>query len=255
MDGRSVSNQTPGTHVNIDVALPQGEFLGKVTVTADMEVSHIGLPIIGKYKDIIHSRSVAGPVGYITQVPGDTCFPLAVSWDGVPKKDKHEYPPLKDLNIGDSFKMFVGSQQVKNSAFTSFLEPAASAHYINEAIAQSLGIKEPEPNFIPAVKVGDFIELNNGIVGQKRLAGSPFREALLTQPYVVLPVITGQSPFNQSRELIGFVAFKITDIEINQKQGIVETITGTIVRVAINAPQTGNTAVSKVTVLGIRLLE
>lgn len=257
-DGKPVSNETPGTKVDGKVELPQGTFLGRVTVTSEKAISHMFLPIIGRNVDTIRARAVAGPVGAAQRLPENKAFPLAVSWDCRPKDESQPIPALKDMQIGDSFIMYVGSQKVKNAAFTSFLEPAASASYINQAISQSLGLVSEQPGFIPSIKVGDDIELNNGIVGQKQLAGSPYRESLLNEPYVILPVITGDSPFNQSREVIGFVGMKITDLKVNQKHGIVETITATLVKVAIGTPDPGEPGpppVGELSALSIKLLE
>jgi hypothetical protein len=139
---------------------------------------------------------VAGSAGPLHNNPENQTFPLAVSIDAVPRKDKHGLAdiPLNQVNIGGAVRFYMGSQQVKSAAWTSFTESSANAKYIQQAVDQSLGWQAPVPGFIPSIEAGDSINLNNGIVGQKELGEAPRLEALLGLDYIILPVIQGEPP-------------------------------------------------------------
>lgn len=257
-DGRLVGSQSKNTNVNVIVVPSTFGAPGKVEVLAQMYVSHFLMPIMGRAGDWIRVRSVAGPSCIARQCPHNTCFPLAVSWDTVPNGNKDQAIALSQMHIGDTFRLYINSQKYKNAAFTSFTKDSANAHYIRSAINQILQLEPQVPGLIPSVSVGDNINLNNGVVGQKKLATSPEKEALLALNYIILPAITGDPPFNQARQIIGFIAFDVTAVEVNKTDGAVETITGILKKVAIASPASGpqNWApIDRLSVQAIKLLE
>lgn len=138
--------------------------------------------------------------------------------------------PLSSANVGDTVVFYINSQQYKNAAFTSLTEKETNANWIDNAIEQSLGLQSPIPGYIPSVKAGDDIYLMNGVAGQKKLASDPDYTALVNKKVLFLPVISGNPPFNQSQKCIGFIAVRVTDVEINQSGGVVESITCKIIR-------------------------
>ncbi|MBI4533792.1 MAG: Tad domain-containing protein [Candidatus Melainabacteria bacterium] len=231
-DGRAVSNNSPNTIVTVYPIPPSQTDTGSVQVSAQMTINHLLAPIIGRTNDVIYASSLAGGSGTLNQLNGDQAFPLAVSIDAIPQKLVGDPPgiPLYQRQVGQSVEFYINSQQVKNAAFTSFTESSANANYIKDAIDQSLGLAPVEPGFIPSITVNDEINLNNGVVGQKKLADSPQLDALLAQPLLILPVISGTPPYNQSRPVIGFIGVKVTAVEVNGSGGEVETITCTIVK-------------------------
>lgn len=173
---------------------------------------------------------MAGSSGKLWILNANQAFPIAVSIDAVPDtKTGLPAKPLSGCSIGDAFTLYLGSQKVKNACFTTFDSPP-SAHYINEAIGQALELRDEIPGFVPAIKVGDPIHLDNGISGQKRLADSPYIAALQSKGPFILPVIQGDPAFNQTSPVVGFIGFKILSVDVNGKNGIVESITGQLVK-------------------------
>jgi hypothetical protein len=193
--------------------------------------------MFGRLSDTISVVSIAGTTGNLAQLYADQAFPLAVSIDTIPRDNNVNGLPLNSRGVGDTFTLYINSQQVKNSAWTSMsTDQAASKSYIQKAIDQALGLAKIVPGYIPAITIGDPINLNNGVMGQMQLAKSPYIEALTNPnaPVLVLPVIEGDPSFNSNRPVVGFVGFKVTSVTTSNKGGIVETITGTIQRPQIN---------------------
>ncbi|MBI4533790.1 MAG: hypothetical protein HY711_07560 [Candidatus Melainabacteria bacterium] len=230
-DGKAVSNQSPGAIITVNPIPPNLPLdTGSVTVTASMSIRHMLAPIFGRTVDTLVSQSTAGSSGSLNRLGSNQAFPLAVSLDAVPRNNNIDGQPLYSRQLGDTVDFYINSQQVKNASFTSFTECSSNANYIKGAVAQSLGLEPVQPGFIPSIQVGDSININNGVVGQKHLARSPQFEALTSQPILILPVITGTPPYNQSRQVVGFIGVRVTTVTINQSGGEVETITGTLVR-------------------------
>lgn len=229
-DGKFVSNDSEGTRVDCIVKEPQGNIPGEVQVEATMRIRHILAPIFLRGGDDIKVVSVAGTSGQLWLLNVNQAFPVAVSINAVPsEKTGINAKPLSACSLGDEFTIYLGSQKVKNGCFTTF-DSSPSAHYINEAIGQALELREKIPGFVPAVQIGQQINLDNGISGQKKLADSPFLTALQNKGPFVLPVIEGDPAMNQSRPVIGFIGFKVLSVDVNGKSGIVESIRGQLVR-------------------------
>lgn len=254
VEGKYAVN-SPQMVIDVSVLPPGVNEPGRVTVIGRSFVTHFLMPLMGRAGDWVAVRAVAGPSGGASEIPKGTCFPLAVSWDTVPNGNGDQAMALSQMHLGDTFRLYIGSQKYKNAAFTSLDSGAASAKIITNAIDQILGLSTIDQ--VPAVKVGDEISLNNGVAGQKQLAGDTYSAALLSKEFIILPVISGDPPFNQHRKVRGFVAMKVTRIDTNGKGGVVETITGMLKEVAIKGGNGGTVSpdVGDLSVRSIRLLE
>ncbi len=226
-DGRAVSSYSDQTTVSVDVTAPSLNDPGRVKVTASMVTGNSFGRIVGRPTELVVTSATAGPRGLARTVPAGQLFPLAASWDAVPENDV----ALKDRKLGDIVKLYVNSQQVKNAAFTGF-DSTADAGYISSAIDAYLKLSDPDPSQQrSAVIAGESkVNLNNGVAGQKRLAYPGHKAALLERKILYLPVILGTPPINQDATVIGFITIEVLDVEINGAGGIVQTITGRLVK-------------------------
>lgn len=118
------------------------------------------------------------------------------------------------------------NQVTENAAFTTLTHPNPSGSVLKDLMDLALdkSIKGSAPTIKP-FSVGDYITLNNGIVGMKSLA-DPAEESLLTgknasgDPITrFVPVISGYPPFNQQRKVVGFIAVQFTDADDKQGNG------------------------------------
>jgi hypothetical protein len=228
-DGRAVSNASNGTTVQVAVSPPGQNRYGSVRVDAQMKIRHFFAPMFSRYTDIVRCTSIAGTHGNLNEVFADQLFPLALS---ATASSPTNPIPLSSAKVGDRFKLIINSQSFKNAAFTSLSSDPASGNYIQDAVMQALGLTPVKPGFIPSVTLGDNIKLNNGIVGQKKLASPAELQALTdpSRPPLILPVINGDPAFTQSGTVVGFVGIRITDVTLTQGGGVVETITGILQR-------------------------
>lgn len=234
-DGHAVVEGVSGTRVSVQVTPPTPLTPGSVEVAASMPIRHLIAPLLGRFTDVVSATSVAGTSGQLFQLFSGQGFPLVPSLTAVPRQNGVDGTPLYQRRLGDTVTFYINSQQVKNAAFTSFTESSANANYIKSAISQALGLSPEIPGFIPAVSIGDEVNLNNGVVGQQELAKDPLLSALTAPDRVlVLPVITGDPAFNQSRPVVGFIGFQVTSVTFGQGRGIVETITGRLVAPQVN---------------------
>ncbi len=232
-DGRIVANQSPGTAVNVTVTPPVGfSGPGTVQVDATMQTSNLFASFFGRPTETISVTSIAGTTGNLFQLYADQAFPLAVSLDAVPRSNNVDGTPLNQCKIGDTVQFYINSQQVKNAAFTSFTVQPASASYIQSAVEQALGLAPVIPGFVPAIAIGDQINVNNGVIGQKKLAKGAELQALLdpSRPVLTVPVVTGDPALNQSRPVVGFVGLRVTGVTLGNGGGVVETITAVLER-------------------------
>jgi len=232
-DGRAVSNNSANTAITVLVSQAGPSDPGTVEVTAQMRVNHLLASIFGRSSDVVSVTGTAGGTATNKTINGNQAFPLAVSIDAVPRDNNVDGTPLYARGIGQSISFYINSQQVKNAAFTSFTQSSANANYINKAIDQALGLVDPVAGFIPSMNVGDYINLSNGVIGQKRLAQGADLNALLAQPLLILPVISGDPSYSQSRPILGWIGVKLTGVTVDQKGGVVETITGTLIKTMV----------------------
>lgn len=232
-DGVPVSSATQGTSVNVTINTDVPGERGTCQVTATQPIGNWLGAIFGHNTDTLTVSSTAAASQSVSGIANNIMFPLAVSIDAVPTSKTITGIPLGRLVPGEKFSIYINSQQIKNGAFTSFTVKETNANWLNDAIDQSLGFKTPVPNFIPAVHVGDNIYLMNGVAGQKKLADDPRLDALKAKDHIVLPVIEGTPPFNQSRPVIGWVVVEVTNVEKNKSGGEVETIETVITQAAV----------------------
>lgn len=225
-DGTSVDDASTPMDVSVTVVPSTVTTPGTVRVTAEVTANNILAKIFNNHTTQVRASALAGGTGPLAQMNGTTLFPLAVSLDD--SKKSLNFRPLNELHVGDTFELVINSQQYKNAAFTSFSDPNTNANWIKAAISQSLGLPTNTSVTIPPVKVGDPINLTNGVLGQKALADDPYFSALSQQEVIYLAVVEGSVPFNQSRPLVGFIGVKVNSIAVNKSGGIVEQISVTL---------------------------
>jgi hypothetical protein len=225
-DGRSVSKNSPNTTVSANILNPaNANILGQCQCNASMQVQNYFAKMFGMYNQTVNTTSTATAYKSLTAVDPGILFPLAVSIDTL----KGHTVPLYQNKVGDTVTFNIESQQVDNSAWTSLSVAHPNANWIDQAIDSALGINFV-PGLIPGVSIGDQIGLMNGVAGTKDLSGSnPENSALLSQ-IVCLPVIQGDSPYNQTTPLIGWITVQITKVTKNMGKGKVLQFTATIVK-------------------------
>lgn len=234
-DGKAVSNDSEGCNVNVIVTPPTNTAHGQVEVDATLEVEHWFAPFAGHWTDTIQVGSVAGTAGKLIRLNAGQGFPLAISIDQAPTDNKGNVlgMPLNQMKPGDSIKLYIGSQSMKNAAWTSLTAGSANASTINTMLDEGLGLQTKKQIDIPSVAVGDMINLNNGVMGMKDLCKEPTYSALLNEPFFIVPVVAGAPAYNQQAAVVGFTGLKITNVDSKSNNGIVMTITGTL----MNMPQ------------------
>ena len=232
-NGVKVASTSPGTNVQVSIDTNVAGERGVCTVTATQTIDNWLASLFGRPTDVVEVTSTAAASQTVSGVAANMLFPLAVSIDAVPTHKSISQLPLGKLKPGDTFNVYINSQQIKNGAFTSFTVKNTNANWFNDAIDQGLGLKAPTAGFIPPVHIGDQIYLSNGVAGQKRLANAEELEALRAGEHFLLPVIEGTPPYNQSRTVIGWVSVKVKNVETNNSGGEVETIETEIVDAAV----------------------
>ncbi|MBI4533159.1 MAG: hypothetical protein HY711_04355 [Candidatus Melainabacteria bacterium] len=258
-DGRFVETNAEGTRVVVSILAPNPPDVGTITVTAETTVRHWLMPWVGRWLDKVSTTSVASAPAPVTQLPENVPFPLAVSIDAIGQAE--ELIPLSARNIGDTVQFHIASQQVKNAAFTSFSDDNPNADYVRQAIDQTLGLVPPTDHLIPSIKIGDSISLNNGVLGEKRLAEGQLLEAITSQPFLVLPVFEGEAPDNQSRSVIGFITVRVTNVTVNEGGDGVLTFTCQLLKTVIKGiggtfpPGSYGDALARLSPLAVKLVQ
>lgn len=224
-DGRLVSKDSANTSVSANIINPVNPIIaGQCQCSATMRIDNIFAKMFGSYNQTVGTTSVATAYTSITGVDTGILFPLAVSIDTL---NGHSVP-LYQSKVGDTVTFNVNSSQVDNAAWTSFTKTNPNANWLSQAIDSALGI-DYVAGLIPAVNIGDQISLINGVAGTKDLTNDPEHSALLAQQ-VCLPVIQGETAYNQSRPLIGWITVQITKVDKNMGKGKVLQFTCTIVK-------------------------
>lgn len=268
-DGLNVKNTPNVIDVNATTVPPVGANMGTVTVDITMTLKDIISPIFGRMLDNVHVVAVAGAAGKVVTTYKNTVFPLAVSLDEVPSaQGKGTAGPslLQAIEDGsNALTIYVNSQSYKNGAFTSFTDKQTNANWLNNAIDQALGIPPKQSVEIPPVSIGEDIYLNNGNVGQQRLASDPeFSQLTAPDRVIVLPVMSGKPAYNQTRRCIGFVAVHVDAVNKPHGNGIVESLHVQLRKIAIpgvtgTLPSTGieewDTALYEIDPSTIKLLQ
>ncbi|MBI4534605.1 MAG: hypothetical protein HY711_11730 [Candidatus Melainabacteria bacterium] len=229
-NGHPVANTSPETTVVVETTPPTSLYAGHVKVTASIAVHHFLARIFGRDSDVLTLSAVAGTGGTLRAIGPRQTFPLAVSIDTVPRDNDVPGVPLNQLRLGDTIHLYINSQQVKNAAFVAFGGQQPTAVWLRQAIDEVLGLEENPSGLIPPIVVGDVGNLTNGVDGGRILSQEPRLGVLLNQAVVTLPVVEGDPAFNGSRPIVGFVGIHVTDVHFGEGNGIVEDITGTIVK-------------------------
>ncbi|MBY0549338.1 MAG: hypothetical protein K2W95_18830 [Candidatus Obscuribacterales bacterium] len=236
-DGKSVTNDETGS-VSIDFPPPDANQIGVCKVTASREIKNWLSSVFGHPTDTITAVATAAASQAANRINANMLFPVAVSLDAGPELNKSNgntdpqyanYKPLKDLKIGDRFKMYLNSQQIKNACYTSFNSKNTNASWLSDAVDMYAGITPPQPNFIPEATAGDTIFLQNG-TATSVLGKEPRTGHLTDRDIVVMPVITGKAEMNQSRTLVGWITVKLESIKKESGSGSSEVLTGILMK-------------------------
>jgi Flp pilus assembly protein TadG len=229
-DGWAVCNTSTPVAVNVNVERPSPGVAGKVRVTATMNVKHMIGPLVGVCDSTLNVTALASGTGNMVSTSGMNLFPLAVSLDSARRELNSR--PLNQAHVGESFDLYINSQQYKNAAFTSFNVPNTNSNWIKDAIDNSLNIQGADKLNPPIgnVQIGDDISTTNGVIGSKTLASDPYLKALTDKKVIYIAVVEGEVPFSQQRPLVGFIGLKVNNVEINQHHGVVEKISVQIVK-------------------------
>lgn len=224
-DGRLVSQNSPHTTVTANILNPANPIIiGQCQCNGSMQVDNYFAKMFGMFNQTVNTTSTATAYNSLISVDPGILFPLAVSIDTL---NGHTVP-LYQNKVGDTVTFIVNSSKFDNSAWTSFTIPNTNANWLSQAIDSALGINFV-PGLIPGVNIGDQISLINGVAGTKDLTADPENSALLST-IVCLPVIQGETAFNQSRPLIGWITVQITKVSKNNGKGNVLQFTATIVK-------------------------
>jgi hypothetical protein len=196
-------------------------------VDAQQKIGNVFAKIFGHASDNINTHSQAIAYRSVTGINPNTGFPLIVSVDTTNGNSK----PLYKLGLGDSFDIYINSQQYKNAAWTSFLNKNTNADWLKNAMQMGLGLSPMQSGVFTGIDVGQEASMGNGVMAQKALAGGSELNALIDpDAQFVIPVMTGDPPYNQSRTVVGFVTIKVTGVEINKSGGEVEVLHAKLVK-------------------------
>ena len=224
-DGRGMSNTSDRTTVMANYMMDSSNNSGTCNVDATMTIDNMFAKLIGHHSDDISVKSAAIGYSSIDKIDPDQMFPMAVSLDTT----NGGRQPLWKAKIGDTVTFDINSQQFKNAAFTSFSKPNPNANWLNQVIDQMLGFS-PKNGSVPAMEIGENLNLINGVAGQKKLADGQYLSRLKEIKELALPVMLGDPPYNQSRKFVGVITVQITNITTNQSGGQVETFTAKLVK-------------------------
>ncbi|HEY9792160.1 MAG TPA: pilus assembly protein TadG-related protein [Candidatus Obscuribacterales bacterium] len=226
-DGLAVSNGTPNDSVTEVDQFDAANQTGTVTVDGSRQIHNMFSSLFGHSSDTVNTHSVAQAWRSVTTIYPNQAFPMMVSLDTT----QGNQIPLYQHKVGDTFNIYINSQQWKNAAWTGFNTGNTNANYITNAIDQLFGFSAMQPGYIPQMSVGDTMSLGNGVAGQKQLAGGNYINVLTDPQFnIVLPVMSGDPPYNQSRQADGYVIVHVNSVDINQSGGQVETFHVTIVK-------------------------
>jgi Flp pilus assembly protein TadG len=204
-----VSNSSPGTTVTVSTTPGTATKPATVTVTATRRLRLMFSSIFSHQLETVTASATAGGAGGLAETAAGEVFPLAVSIDAI---GSYTAQPLSQLTVGQQIILDLGANKDQVACSTGLTAGAANANYFKDAMDEALGINQiSSPPTVPPVSVGDSISLNNGNGGFHRMMGDPEYSALMNQP-IICPIIEGGAPFNQSRQVIGFVGLKITSM-------------------------------------------
>ncbi len=144
-------------------------------------------------------------LGWVRQLRPGAGFPIAVGDNYVPPVGQRMWvtfsPDYSDTGGWHAFKL--------NSCSASTTESLIN------------GTWKDNPNIDPndlAIKVGDYITMQNGVADSVlKTLRREFLNVHHGQWTVILPVIPGSNTYNQTQEVLGFVAFEIVDVDPSGK--------------------------------------
>lgn len=227
-DGKSVSNETPGVTITSQCSSwDTSDNSATCTVDATQTINNLFAKIFGHAQDNITTHSVAKAWRSVTGIRPNTGFPLMVSIDTTQGNPK----PLWKMNVGDRFDIHINSQKYKNAAWTSFKMHNTNAAWLKQAMEMGLGLEAMKDGVFTGIDAGDNASMANGVQAQKALAGGDEMSALTGEGQnFVIPVMTGEPPYNQDRQVVGFVTIHVTGVEINKSGGDVEVLHTVLVK-------------------------
>lgn len=235
-DGRFVLDSSPNTTVTVNIVAPtltpvakgggggsgsggvSGKGSGKgaggaamggtVRVSATIGIDNMFAKIFSRPIETVNATALAGPVGGASAAGGAQTFPMAVSVNA-PGPDG---TLISSKQVGDTVQL--GWQQ--NVAWTG---PAS------QVSTQMTQYMQPGTGGTPPIRVGDNINLNNGMqAGNISQMGSNFVNEIIN-----MPVFQQAAPaFNGNVPVIGFISIQVTGISGSVITGklVVGTFTG-----------------------------
>jgi Flp pilus assembly protein TadG len=201
------------------------------TVELNQPITNFCGYFVGQPQTTISVLSTAGAYSSVTAVDGNTLFPIALSWDTL-----NAGPALKTKMLGDQITITIESQQNSNGDWTGL---TSGSHSASDILSLVNGIVNNTPNSVPPVSVGDNINLTGGVGPKPQDFNGQNLAYIYGQP-IVLPIITGDPPFTQTRPCIGFLAVQVTNVgRSNPGNGL--QLTATIVKGLVKGTGGGTT--------------
>jgi hypothetical protein len=227
-DGKPVSNSTPGRSITVQPGTWDNN-TNSAIFDADSQctINNVFARMFGHGTDTINTHSRAQCWRSIIGIPANSGFPLIVSADTTQGNPK----PLYQMQVGDKFDIYINSQKFKNGAWTSFKMKNTNASWLKEAVDMGLGLSPMTPGHFTGIDVGESASMANGVQAQKELAKGEKLAAFTDEGRTyIIPVMSGEPPYNQERNVVGFVTIKVNGVKINQSGGAVEVINTTLVK-------------------------
>jgi Flp pilus assembly protein TadG len=227
-DGKPVSNSTAGRQITVQPgSWDTGTNSATFDADAEATINNVFARIFGHPTDTLTTHSRAQVWRSIVGIPPNYGFPLIVSIDTTNGNPQ----PLWKLKVGDNFDIHINSQKFKNGAWTSFKMKNTNANWLKDAMDMSLGFMPMKAGHFTGIEVGEDASMANGVMAQKELAKGEKLAAITEEGRsFVIPVMTGDPPYNQSRKVVGFITIRVRDVTINKSGGQVETLHATLVK-------------------------
>lgn len=194
-DNLAVSSSSPDTTVTVTVdgtSMPR-----TVTVTATRLMSNTFARIFGAGTSPVSARSVAGASKGVRVLSPGQAFPLAVSLD---------YVPTRGAQSGLALNSYIGPNAL-NQEFSVVLNPQGAKN--------AAWLRDWDGTDNPDLVFGQTTLTINGVQSNKV-------QDLQIGQTLILPIIQGGPPFNDTRTIIGVIGFKITRMQFPL------TVTGTL---------------------------
>jgi hypothetical protein len=226
-DGMTVGYPSSGSEIKVLSTGPaNGSLPGLCQVNGKMEIPSVLGSFFGQDRSVVSVSARAHGYGSVTAVPANFLFPLAVSADTV---SGHEQPLYK-CHIGDHVTFYLNSRKYTNAAFTGLNAPG-DASSVNDAMEKVLSQnKVSTDNY---VEIGKKISLlNNNLHRVSDLSRGAIAGELVSRGNFILPLITGDGPYIQSRPVDGFVGVHIDGVRTESDGAI--AINATIVKSVVH---------------------